>query len=837
MSKLNRSLVLILLVFLLVGIPSIRAEWVDNGVPVYLSGPFDLGSGNDTTPRNISIVEDGSGGAIIIWQCKYTGDDIDSIYTQRIDSQGNIQWTENGRRVSAVQERQEEPVIMADGSGGAFIFWIDLRNYVTLPDGVDTYGQRIDSGGNTLWSTNDLPVFVSSSRSEVPGSVVPDGSGGVIVIASDCYEKLILAQRIDSGGNALWPVNGVTVHTLTPTAQWGPWVEGAAIDGSGGAIVVIGESFDEINKDYDILTQRIDADGNVVWAAGGVSICNEPYRQDNVCIVSDGSGGAIIAWEDLRSGPPSWTYDIYAQRVNASGTPLWTANGKPVCAVSGDQNNLGMVSDGSGGAILVWRDSRSGANIYAQRIDGNGDEMWTSSGEPVCTASGTQEQPSITSDGAGGAVIAWTDARNGKDIYAQRLDQNGNSLWSADGMVVCDAVEDQKEPKIVTDGSAGGIILWTDHRHYCVDPPPDLYMYPDIYIQTISDDGIPGFPCPYISGISDVPDDQGGSISVSWSASVLDESPFEMITHYSLWRLLEGQEASAVLSSDVKNLALDGMMAFQIDETTCRIIEEGSGTEVWEWITDVPARRVGEYAYTVASLYDSMSTDPHWQYFVVSAETDDPFVFWDSPVDSGYSVDNLSPVPPVALSAEQSFDPEGLTLIWDENSETDFLQYNVYRGFSDDFTPGPGNLIDSPYDPVYFDDEWRWDSGFYYKITSVDVHGNESAFVLAGPGEVTGDDPMPLPDATFLSQNFPNPFNPVTTIGFGLKESGYVSLRIYDAAGRLVTILVDESRPAVSYSTEWNGRSSDGAFVSSGVYFYRLRTGEFVETRKMILLR
>jgi flagellar hook assembly protein FlgD len=102
---------------------------------------------------------------------------------------------------------------------------------------------------------------------------------------------------------------------------------------------------------------------------------------------------------------------------------------------------------------------------------------------------------------------------------------------------------------------------------------------------------------------------------------------------------------------------------------------------------------------------------------------------------------------------------------------------------------------------------------------------------------ITGDEPMPVPDATFLAQNFPNPFNPSTTIEFGLKEGGHVSLRIYDAAGRLVRSLIDESRPAGRYSVDWDGKDRIGGRAASGVYFYRLMAGSFLETRKMVLLR
>ena len=119
----------------------------------------------------------------------------------------------------------------------------------------------------------------------------------------------------------------------------------------------------------------------------------------------------------------------------------------------------------------------------------------------------------------------------------------------------------------------------------------------------------------------------------------------------------------------------------------------------------------------------------------------------------------------------------------------------------------------------------------------VDIHGNESPFAVFGPDAVTGDDPMPLPDATFLAQNFPNPFNPQTTIVFGLKTGGFVNLRIYDAAGRLIAVLIDESRPAGQYSAVWNGKDRNGNSAASGIYFYRLTAGTFIETKKMILLK
>ncbi len=105
--------------------------------------------------------------------------------------------------------------------------------------------------------------------------------------------------------------------------------------------------------------------------------------------------------------------------------------------------------------------------------------------------------------------------------------------------------------------------------------------------------------------------------------------------------------------------------------------------------------------------------------------------------------------------------------------------------------------------------------------------------------EPTGTDtPNDTPPAYFLAGNYPNPFNPATTITYGLGERAPVTLRIYDVSGRLVRTLVDEvQEPARSYTVVWDGRNTFGRSVSSGIYFCRLTAGSRTSTRKMVLLR
>lgn len=88
-----------------------------------------------------------------------------------------------------------------------------------------------------------------------------------------------------------------------------------------------------------------------------------------------------------------------------------------------------------------------------------------------------------------------------------------------------------------------------------------------------------------------------------------------------------------------------------------------------------------------------------------------------------------------------------------------------------------------------------------------------------------------------LEQNFPNPFNPTTTLAFSIKDAENVSLTIYDVAGRRVRELVNERRDRGAYKVVWDGQNDAGQIVASGVYFYKLTAGSFTDTKKMTILK
>ncbi len=204
---------------------------------------------------------------------------------------------------------------------------------------------------------------------------------------------------------------------------------------------------------------------SVAWAPNGTAICNLGQPQGGVQLVSDGTGGAIITWEDRRS---VGEYDIYAQRVDSAGNALWGTNGTVICNAIDDQILPQIVSDGAYGAIIIWEDYRNGteSDIYAQWIDSIGTVQWGDNGTLICNATNDQTSPQIVSDGANGAIITWEDFRNGisHHIYAQRVNASGGVEWSINGKIMYNGIyvgnPDHLEPQIVSDNAGGAIVTW-----------------------------------------------------------------------------------------------------------------------------------------------------------------------------------------------------------------------------------------------------------------------------------------------------------------------------------------------------------------------------------------
>lgn len=302
----------------------------------------------------------------------------------------------------------------------------------------------------------------ASTKNQQHIHMASDALNGTIITWEDHRNSAtsssdIYAQRMNSSGIAKWFLNGIAVCTNSATQK-----SSALTEAGNGDVIIAWE--DNRSGNYDIYAQKIDSSGNILWAADGIIVCNKPTNQKAPKLVSDNAGGAIIVWEDSLN----FYFDVYAQRVSASGLPLWTTNGVAVCTAPNVQNNPRIDLGSLGGAIVTWQDKRNNADydIYAQSLNSAGAAQWATDGVIICNAINTQSNPKIEPDGSNGAFIAWEDKRNALDydIYAQRINSAGVTQWGANGLSVVNTASNQSATDMKYLGGNLVSISWKDIR-------------------------------------------------------------------------------------------------------------------------------------------------------------------------------------------------------------------------------------------------------------------------------------------------------------------------------------------------------------------------------------
>ena len=197
--------------------------------------------------------------------------------------------------------------------------------------------------------------------------------------------------------------------------------------------------------------------------------------------------------------------------------------------------------------------------------------------------------------------------------------------------------------------------------------------------------------------------------------------------------------------------------------------------------------------------------------------------------------DNTSPSPPTGLTAEFE---DGILLNWDENNEDDFSHYVLDKDTDDSFQTGQYPSITTT-ETSYLDTVYEDGQVLYYRLSAVDSVGNVSDFseTLSFEVVLSVNEENMIPDVFALHQNYPNPFNPVTTLRYDLPENGLVNITIYDMLGRQVKTLINQTQDAGYRSIIWDATNDYGKPVSAGIYLYQIQAGEYMQTKKMVLLK
>lgn len=363
-------------------------------------------------------------------------------------------WAPNGKAICTSPLIYRQPQIIPDDNGGAIICWYD-----TTLGKSDIYAQRIDSNGNSLWGPNGT-IICNEVDYQRYCRMSSDGNGGAIIVWNDRRDgssSHIYAQKINETGVVQWKSNGTVVCNESVAEEY----LDICSDGNGGAIITW---IDWRDLGSDVYAQRIDSNGINLWTPNGTLICDAIGYQSRPKIVSDNSINSIIVWEDFRNG----RRDIYTQRVNSTGAIKWQTNGIVICNFTADQWFPKICQDGQGGGIITWEDYRNAIpnsmDIYAQRIDKEGNTLWVDNGTEICTSPMDQKNVELCPDGNGGAIIAWTDYRNIElDVYVQKINSSGNTSWTVDGLKLTRSGY-QAAPQISSNGNGGAFVVFTDNR-------------------------------------------------------------------------------------------------------------------------------------------------------------------------------------------------------------------------------------------------------------------------------------------------------------------------------------------------------------------------------------
>ena len=291
--------------------------------------------------------------------------------------------------------------------------------------------------GQVIWQEGGVSIR-DSTATPFGIDIVPDGSGGAILLWADdrwypTTQEALYAQRIDSSGAKVWPDSAVSVCEPPELSDYPK----SAADGAGG-VVTCWEAAGTIG----FRAQRLDGSGTRLWGDSSVLVFDTTTIELDLLyweMCSDGRGGCVVVWVMNYYNDDSIV--LRAQYMDSLGQLVWGARGRRIAREVALYGSVGAVGLGSQGFVFTWISDNG--EICAKRLDAAGNEVWTAS---LCGGVSVLGYPVIVATD-GGVLVCWTDMRNGDwDVYAQKLDPAGNSLWARNGVPVCRAEGQQGGP-------------------------------------------------------------------------------------------------------------------------------------------------------------------------------------------------------------------------------------------------------------------------------------------------------------------------------------------------------------------------------------------------------
>ncbi|MEC7935845.1 MAG: T9SS type A sorting domain-containing protein [Candidatus Neomarinimicrobiota bacterium] len=211
----------------------------------------------------------------------------------------------------------------------------------------------------------------------------------------------------------------------------------------------------------NVFAQKVDSSGSLLWGNSGTAVTNLPGRQEDPVAITDGSGGAFISWVDYRFDEEG---DIYIQHIDNQGNRMMDDGGAALARIDGRHLTINMCTDSLGGVFVTWQDKRNllDDDIYGTHVSSSYEIISPSSGVPIIQMNGNQGAKSLEYAGNNEATIIWSDTRSGSgnDIYCQKINMNMEKIFDEEGLAVSTTSDLETTPRTTYMKNDTSFIIW-----------------------------------------------------------------------------------------------------------------------------------------------------------------------------------------------------------------------------------------------------------------------------------------------------------------------------------------------------------------------------------------
>lgn len=604
--------------------------------------------------------------------------------------------------------------------------------------------------------------------------------------------------------------------------------------------------FDSRGGSYAVYMQRLNPEGVKLWGSQGLLISNNPQNSSLVDydLTCDAQSNAIVVFTDIRSGD----LDVFAYKISPAGQFLWGANGVALSSGTGYEANPTVAVTSDGNVVVAWIYAVNPYKVYMQKLDATGAKQWGAT--PLIYGSATEGYnfPKIVPSDNGSVIVSHKvttgnfPAQTVK-LAAQKFNSSGLAQWGTGGVWV------QSLGKVMaftaqyseSDGANGVIVAWHDDRN--------SINIQSAWVQRVKSDGTLAFPangaeCATTSGIhkwNPVAAKLTGSDEVMafWRFTNSDQNQDGLaVQKFSASGVRQFTDDGITLRAMTGTANIVGYDLAAISNSAYIVYNVGNSAGLSNTVQGLMINSSGTNAWGSTMPLSSLVSDKG-RLQMVKDISDAGLAFWtDKRVGNGIYGQKINTngtlgnvIVPVELTRFSSvISGNSVTLEWSTATETNNAGFTLERKSASGSWIKAAEIqgAGTSTKPVEyrFSDNNLTPGTYNYRLIQRDFDGRETIYSLLNEIVIS------VPGQFELGQNYPNPFNPTTVIRFSLPVSGMTSLKVYNETGEEVATLVDGVREAGNYEINFDARG-----LSSGVYFYTLSSGEFSQTKKLVLMQ